>query len=311
VLLRFNQTESLNSLMRHKIFCALISALLLTFSLSISLAQDAGSKPAAKDNAQKKDQNKNDKPESKQTAPKVDLKNLNVDQVVETAIAIYGGRPGLTQVRRNGYERGRMTSVLSDGRTEDGTFERRFIRGESTEKDKVRLDQKTSSLEYSLVYGEGKTWGLLNGSMFTPRSEATTYFLSQMWHGIDALLRYKENGSTITLVGRDKQQNIDLYVVDLIDKDKRRTRYYISQKIFRIHWLEYEEPETEGGTPVKFQRRFYDYQYIQGTLVPKRTVLLVDGKQRQETQLMSVTYGIKMDDTLFQNPDAQTSAAKP
>ena len=297
--------------MRHKIFCALISALLLTTcSLSYAFAQD-NSKPAAKDNAQKTDQNKNDKPESKQTAPKVDLKNLTVDQVVETAIAIYGGRPGLTQVRRNGYERGRMTSILSDGRTEDGTFERRFIRGESTEKDKVRLDQKTSSLEYSLIYGEGKTWGLLNGSMFTPRSEATAYFLSQMWHGIDALLRYKENGSTITLVGKDKQQNIDLYVVDLTDKDKRRTRYYISQKIFRIHWLEYEEPEVEGGAPVKFQRKFYDYQYIQGTLVPKRTVLLVDGKQRQETQLMSVTYGIKMDDTLFQNPDAQTSAAKP
>jgi hypothetical protein len=297
--------------MRHKIFCALISALLLTTcSLSYAFAQD-NSKPAAKDNAQKTDQNKNDKPESKQTAPKVDLKNLTVDQVVETAIAIYGGRPGLTQVRRNGYERGRMTSILSDGRTEDGTFERRFIRGESTEKDKVRLDQKTSSLEYSLIYGEGKTWGLLNGSMFTPRSEATAYFLSQMWHGIDALLRYKENGSTITLVGKDKQQNIDLYVVDLTDKDKRRTRYYISQKIFRIHWLEYEEPEVEGGAPVKFQRKFYDYQYIQGTLVPKRTVLLVDGKQRQETQLMSVTYGIKMDDTLFQNPDAQTSAARP
>ena len=311
MLLRFNQTESLDSLMRHKIFCALVSTLLLTIlSLPYAFAQDS-SKPAVKDNAQKTEQNKNNKPESKQTAPKVDLKNLNVDQVVETAIAIYGGRPGLTQVRRNGYERGRMTTVLSDGRTEDGTYERRFIRGENTEKDKVRLDQKTSSLEYSLVYGGGKLWGLLNGSTFTPRSEATANFLSQMWHGIDALLRYKENGSTITLVGRDKQQNIDLYVVDLTDKDKRRTRYYISQKFFRIHWLEYEEPEVEGGTPVKFQRRFYDYQYIQGTLVPKRTVLFEDGKQRQETQLMSVTYGIKMDDTLFQNPETQTSASTP
>ncbi len=284
--------------------------MLTTFSLSYAFAQD-GNKPAAKDNAQKTDKNKNDKAPEKQTPTKVDPKNLTVEQVVETAIAIYGTRPGLAQVRRNGYERGRMISTLSDGRTEDGTYERRFIRGESIEKDKVRLDQKTSSLEYSLVYGEGKTWGLLNGSMFTPRSEATTNFLSQMWHGIDALLRYKENGSTITLVGRDKQQNIDLYVVDLTDKDKRRTRYYISQKYFRIHYLEYEEPETEGGTPVKFQRRFYDYQYIQNTLVPKRSVLYVDGKQRQETQVMSVTYGIQMDNTLFQNPETQTSASTP
>ncbi|HYJ45748.1 MAG TPA: hypothetical protein VEV81_03970 [Pyrinomonadaceae bacterium] len=238
-------------------------------------------------------------------------KDYTVDQIVETAIVIYGGRPNLAQVRRNGYERGRITSILDDGRSEDATYERRFVRGESMDKDKVRLDQKTPSLEYSLVYGEGKTWGLLNGSTFTPRSEATSTFLSQMWHGLDALLRYKEDGSTVALVGKDKHQNIDLYVVELTDKEKRKTRYYISQKLFRVLWLEYEEPETEGGTPVKFQRKFYDYQYIQNTLVPKRSVLFEDGKQRQETLLLSVTYGIKMDDTLFQNPEAPTSAAKP
>src|SRR5689334_8791145 len=155
--------------MRPKKFCALAVALFLSpSSISFTFAQDAGNKPPTKESAQKADKSKNDKPAAKQPAVKVDLKNLTVEQVVETAIAIYGGRPGLTQIRRNGYERGRITSTLSDGRTEDGTYERRFIRGESMDKDKVRLDQKTSSLEYSLVYGEGKTWGLLNGSMFTP-----------------------------------------------------------------------------------------------------------------------------------------------
>ena len=250
-------------------------------------------------------------PTPKQTPQKVDPNNLTAEQIVETAIAIYGTRPGLAQVRRNGWERGKMTSILADGRTEDSTYERRFIRGESMEKDKIRLDQKTPNLEYSLVYGEGKMWGLLNGSSFTPRTQATTNFLSQLWHGLDALLRYKENGSTITLVGKDKQQNIDLYVIDLVDKEGRKTRYYISQKFFRVHWLEYEEPSAEGGKPVKYVRKFYDYQYIQSTLVPKRTVLFEDGKQKQETQVMSVTYGIKMDDTLFQNPESQTSSAKP
>lgn len=242
---------------------------------------------------------------------RADQKELTGEQIVENTIFIYGSRPALAQVRRNGWERGRITSVTDEGRTEDGTYERRFIRGESLEKDKVRLDQKTPTLEYALVYGDGKTWGFINGSAFTPRSDATSSFLSQMWHGIDALLRYKENGSTITLVGKDKQQNVDLYVIDLTDKEKRKTRYYISQKYWRVLWLEYEEPVTEGGTPVKFMRRFYDYQYVQGTLVPKRTVLFADGKQRQETQVQNVTYGIKMDNTIFQNPEAQTTAAQP
>ncbi|HEX8844493.1 MAG TPA: hypothetical protein VF791_07605 [Pyrinomonadaceae bacterium] len=242
---------------------------------------------------------------------RAEQKEFTAEQIVETTIAFYGTRPGLAQVRRNGYERGKMTSVTDDGRTEDGSYERRFIRGESLDKDKVRLDQKTSTLEYSLIYGDGKTWGIINGSTFTPRSDATLNFLSQLWHGIDALLRYKENGSSITLVGKDKQQNVDLYVIDLVDKEKRRTRFYISQKSWRVLSLEYEETQTEGGQPVKYARKFYDYQYIQGTLVPKRTVLFEDGKQRQETRLLSVTYGIKMDDTLFKNPEAQTSSTNP
>jgi hypothetical protein len=240
-----------------------------------------------------------------------DNKNYTAEQIVETTIAIYGSRPALAQVRRNGWERGRITSVTEDGRTEDSTYERRFVRGESLDKDKVRLDQKTPTQEYSLVYTDGKTFGLIKESSFTPREDAASDFLSQMWHGIDALLRYKENGSAITLFGKDKQQNIDLYVIDLVDKEKRRTRYYISQKFFRVLWLEYEEAGANGNKPVKYARKFFDYQYIQGTLVPKRTLYFEDGKQKQEIRVQSVTYGIKMDDTLFKNPEAQTSAATP
>lgn len=239
-------------------------------------------------------------------------KDLTIEQVVETSINVYGSRGILAQVRRNGWERGRMTSIADDGRTEDGTYERRFIRGESMDKDKVRLDQKMPNLEYSLVYGEGKTWGYLNGTTFTPREEAANNFLAQMWHGLDALLRYKENGSTVTLVGRDKQQNVDLWVVELTDKENRKTRYYISQRFFRVLWLEYDAPASDGsGKTVKYVRKFYDYQYIQGTLVPKRTVFFEDGKQKQELRVLSVTFGIKMDDTLFKNPEAQASTTAP
>ncbi|HEX8708580.1 MAG TPA: hypothetical protein VF723_10095 [Pyrinomonadaceae bacterium] len=244
-------------------------------------------------------------------AARADEKNYTAEQIVETVIVVFGGRPSLGQVRRNGWERGKTTIVATDGRTEEGSYERRFIRGESLDKDKVRLDQKTPTLEYSLVYGGGKIWGFLNGTTFTPRQDTTDLFLSQMWHGIDALLRYKENGSTIALAGKDKQQNIDLYIIDLTDKDKRQTRYYISAKFFRILWLEYEEAPTAGAKPVKYMRRFYDYRYTQQTLVPYRSVLFEGGKQTQETRLLSITYGIKMEDSLFQNPEAQAAAAQP
>jgi hypothetical protein len=238
-------------------------------------------------------------------------KNLTADQIAETVIFVYGQRELLKQIRRNGVERGRVTSIGSDGRMEESTYERRFIRGESADKDKVRLDQKTSAAEYSLVYGEGRTWGIINGAIFTPRQDAAESFLSQMWHGIDALLRYKENGSTLALIGRDKQKGIDLYMLDLTDKEGRKTRYYISANTFRILWLEYEQPATAGGQAVKYLRKFSDYRYAQGTLVPFRTLFFEDGKQTQEIRILTVTFGIKMEDSLFQNPEAQTTSAKP
>jgi hypothetical protein len=236
-----------------------------------------------------------------------DKRNATAEQVAETVVAIYGGREGLKQIRRNGIERGRVTRVNSEGRPEESTYERRFMRGESSEKDKVRLDQKLPTQEFSLVYGSGNTFGISNGSSFTPREDLIGDFTGQMWHGIDALLRYKENGSTVNLIGKDKQKNLDLYVLDLTDTQKRRTRYYISSKTGRILWLEYEETPAGASAPVKYQRKFHDYRYAQGTLVPYNTVLYEDGKQTQETRLLTVTYGVKMEEALFQNPETQAS----
>ncbi|HKO62512.1 MAG TPA: hypothetical protein VJV03_15210, partial [Pyrinomonadaceae bacterium] len=127
-------------------------------------------------------------------------------------------------------------------------------------------------------------------------------FLSQHRHSIDNLLRYKENGSTLSLIGKDKQKGLDLYILDVVSPDKQKTRYFISAKTFHVVWLEYEE--TAAGTPVKFRRSFHDYRYAQGTLVPYKTVLLQDGSQTQETKILTVTFGIKLDDNLFKSPEA-------
>ena len=231
-------------------------------------------------------------------------KTFTAEQIAESAIFVYGSRPVLEQIRRNGVERGRITRVTSDGKTEEATYERRFVRGESSEKDKVRLDQKMPTMEYSLIYGEGRLWGVINGAAFIPRQDAATTFLSQHRHSIETLLRYKESGSTLTLVGKEKQKGLELYVLEVVDKDKRSTRYHISVKSLHVLWLEYEEASAVGVTPVKYTRKFFDYRYAQSTLVPYRTVLLEDGKQTQETRISTVTFGVKLDDSLFRNPEA-------
>lgn len=247
------------------------------------------------------------KPQKTEKVEKVDKnqKNFTAEQVVESSIFLYGGRPVLTQIRRNGIERGRICRPTCDaGKTEEAAYERRFVRGESMDKDKIRLDQKMPTLEYSLIYGSGRLWGIINGASFTPRQDATDTFLAQLRHSLDTLLRYKENGSTLNMIGKEKQKGLDLYVVDVVDKDKQSTRYYISAKSLHVLWLEYEEPTPGGSSPMKYSRKFMDYRIAQGTLVPYRSVLLEGGKQIQETRILNVTYGIKLDDALFKSPEA-------
>jgi len=238
-------------------------------------------------------------------------KTYTPEQIAETVILVNGSRPVLAQIRRNGVERGRLTRILQDGHSEEARYELRFVRGEKAEKDKVRFDQKTSQAEYSLIYGEGHIFGIINGSPFTPRADVSADFISQQAHSIDALLRYKENESKLSSAGKDKQNGVEVYVLDLTDKANRRTRYFISARTFRVLRLEYEETPPGANEAVKYMKRFYDYRLAQNTLVPYRTVLLEGGKQTLETRILTVTYGVRMEDSLFQNPETASSAGNP
>jgi hypothetical protein len=284
-----------------------LTAFLIPFGAP-SQTQAALQDPKAAPQASPQETPQNGKKETKsQEPPKPPKKNGNetqytAEQVVESVILVYGTRPALEHIRRNGVERGKITRTDPEGKIEESDYERRFIRGENLDKDKIRLDQKLPTMEYSLIFGDGKLWGLINGASFTPRQDATSSFLSQLHHSIDSLLRYKECGSTITLVGKDQQKGLDLFIVDLLDKEKRKTRYYISAKSLRVLWLEYEEGNP-GGTPVKYTRKFLDYRAVQQTLAPYRSVLLEDGRQSQEIRVLTITYGSKISDSIFKSPE--------
>ena len=100
-------------------------------------------------------------------------------------------------------------------------------------------------------------------------------------------------------------------MIDLTDKANRKTRYFVSAKSFRVLWLDYEETPPGSSTAIKYTRHFYDYRVAQSTQVPYRTVLLEDGKQTVESHILTITYGVKMEDSLFQNPDAASAPANP
>ncbi|HEX8722290.1 MAG TPA: hypothetical protein VF736_16875 [Pyrinomonadaceae bacterium] len=272
---------------RRFLVCAL-AALLAAGACAAASAQEppAGAK-------------KEEKPKKEEQAkpPKPDRNNPTAEQVAETVVLVYGSRAGLQQIRRTGVERGRITRTAADGRPEEITYERTFKRGETYEKDKVRLDQRLSTVQYSLVFSDGRVTGFLRGTPFTPRQEDIAGLLTERAHGIDALLRYKESGAAVKYNGKESQKGLDLWVLELTDKQNQTTRYYVSAKTGRILWLEYDE--GAGPAAVKYKRTFHDYRVVQGTLVPYRSVLYAGDRLVEESQVLTITFGVKTEDSVF------------
>lgn len=226
-------------------------------------------------------------------------KNPNAEQIAESTVVIYGGLGGrnkLNQIRKTSVERGRISVVGADGKTEQSSYERWIMRSsDSLSKERIRFEQESPNARYALIYAGDKIFGFYNDAVFTPSEGASKAFENEIWHGLEALLRYKENGSTVALGGREKTLGVDFYLLDVTDKQNRKTRFYISTKTFRVMMLEY----TDGGT--KYQRRFYDYNYAQGTLVPFRSVLFAGEKQIEETAVKTITFGQKVEESIFQD----------
>jgi hypothetical protein len=225
-------------------------------------------------------------------------KNPTAEQIAESTVVIYGGglggRATLNQIRKTSLERGKISVVNVDGKTEQANYERWILRAETLDKERIRFEQEFPNARYALVYAGDKIFGLHNDLVFMPREDASKAFENQIWHGLEALLRYKENGATVALAGRDKLMGVDFYMLDVTDKQNRKTRFYISSKSFRVMMLEYNEGDT------KYRRKFYDYNYAQGTLFPFRNVLWANDKQIEETNVQTVTFGQKLEESIFQ-----------
>jgi hypothetical protein len=217
---------------------------------------------------------------------------FTADQIAEATILINGSRNGMNQIKRTTFERGKLTVSYPDGSSDNATYEKRIIRGETTDKDKWRLDQKYPSVEYSMIFNT-KIVGVMGGQVFSPRQEALNNFEAQIWHSMDTLFRYKENGSKLELSEKQKNLGVEYYLLDVIDKSDRKTRFFISTKSLKILAMEYEM----GG--IKYSRKFYDYRPAQGLLVPYRTVLYANDKQVEETWILTITYGQKIEGSYF------------
>jgi hypothetical protein len=222
-------------------------------------------------------------------------KNPTAEIVAESVIFVYGlggGRATLNQIRKTALERGKVSLLNGEGKTDQVTYQRWTQRADTLSKEKIRLDQEFPNARYALVFNE-KIFMRVDDQVYTPREDVSKAFENQIVHGLEALLRYKENGSKLELNGKDKVLGVEYYLLDVTDNQSRKTRFYVSAKSFRVMMLDYEQ---EG---VKYRRKFYDYNYAQGTLVPFRTTLWAGDKMVEETEVGTITFGQKIDETIF------------
>jgi hypothetical protein len=286
----------MRNLIAHLRSIALVSLAVTVVSVSAASAQNASPAPTP-ESAGKKDLKKTP---SVVTLPAASRDNagkpVTAEQVAESSIFVYGGLGGrntLNQIRKTAIERGKVSVTNPDGKTDQINYERWTVRADSLDKEKIRLDQEYPNARYALVFNDDKIYGIYDEKVFSPRDDASKSFENQIVRGIEALLRYKENGSTIELAGREKVMGVDFYELDVTDKQGRKTRFYISAKSFRVMMLDYED------AGVKYRRKFYNYNYAQGTLVPYRSVLWANDRVVEETVISTITFGQKVDDELF------------
>lgn len=237
--------------------------------------------------------------ETKPAEPKVELTTEQTEgvRIAESSIIVYSGltgRVGLGQVRKTTVEIGKITYIQSDGSRLNADYTRRVLRGDSFGEEKIRFDQKFPNAEYAMIFDGGSIFGVTSGNFrFDPREDAQRSFRNRIVHGVEALLRYRENGSTVELRESEKIMGVEYNVIEMKDKEDRKTRYYVSKKTFRVLMLEYED----GG--ISYRRKFYDHNYAQGTLVPYRTVLWANDKMVEEVDISTITFGQVVEESLF------------
>jgi hypothetical protein len=236
-----------------------------------------------------------------------------VEKVVELAILLYGGRLQLEKVRSGVQETGTIRLATDQGDI-TGSYIFRSLKREKSWDDLIRVDldlsppadaqrQGANSIKYTIAFNGASIWSAQNNQYVNSKAEVEAAFRAQLTHEFTALLRYKEDGSKIELIGPETVVGVESNVVELTNPQGEKTRYWVSIKTYRILHAEYELKLVEGQPPTKYRVSYFysPYRVIQNTLVPTRKVMTQDGKFVQEVALTDFQYSAKLDPEIFQH----------
>jgi hypothetical protein len=240
------------------------------------------------------------------------VKFTGAELVVETAIIAYGGRANLKTSRSAIREEGTIRLATEQGDA-SGAYTLREMQRDKSFEDLLRTDLELtppdaarkagapSKIKYTLAFNGASVWASQNEQYITPSPESEAAFRSQLSHDYMSLLRYKEDGSKIELIGPETVVGIDTQVMDLTLPNGEKTRYWISAKTYRILHLEYDLKLPDGSMGRIRVSYYPPYRVVQNTLVPTRIVMEQGGRFVQEIILHSFSYAAKLEPEIFQH----------
>jgi hypothetical protein len=287
-------------------------------SLTLAPVADAQEKQPEAPAAKKEEPKAQPRPEGdkgkKQDKSKSEVLSLSpVEKVVEFAILVYGGRPQLDKVRSGIQESGTIRLATDQGDI-TGNYTFRSLKREKSWEDLIRVDlelsppeaaqrQGVNSVKYSIAYNGASIWSAQNNQYVNSKPDVEAAFRAQLTHEYTALLRYKEDGSKIELIGPETVVGVETNVVELTTPQGDKTRFWVSTKSYRIMHAEYELKLGEGQPPIKYRVSYFytPSRVVQSTLVPTRRVMAQDGKFVQEITLTDFVYSAKLDPEIFQH----------
>ncbi|MFL6212983.1 MAG: hypothetical protein ACJ74J_03715 [Blastocatellia bacterium] len=303
----------------RRAFALLLIALFIFAALPIGAQEKTDKKDAKPDLSQKEDgklPNEKELEKKKAEAKAAAVKFTPVEIIAETCILAYGGRKALETARGSIQEQGAIR-LASDQGDLSGTVNLRAMRREKSWQDLLRVDLEMAPpgaadtnrppIKYIIGFNGASVWSAQNGQYITLTPTAERAFRAQLTHEYTALLRYKEDGSKIELVGPDTVIGVDTNMVDLTTPTGDKTRYWVSTKTYRVIQCEYEVKLDETQPVTKYMLKYFytPIKVVQNTLVPVRRVMSQDGKFVQEITLTNVVYSAKLDPEIFQHLQEQ------
>ncbi|MFN0124931.1 MAG: hypothetical protein ACKV2V_30880 [Blastocatellia bacterium] len=236
-------------------------------------------------------------------------KTPRAEEIVEKVILVYGSRPMIYGVQRNGIIRSNV-KLFSGNTARDAQTVTKFMRRKKVAEDLLLLELDLPDFKYVLGFNGEKHWATSNGADQEPDEATVRGFRNAHAHSYETLLRYKENDAKLEYVNSDKIGTLEMDIIDVVMPDGERTRYTISHRSFRILFLEYEAKGGEKAEPAKYRLAFSDFRAIQNTLVPWQVVVYQNGQKVEERKLTEVAYNVRMEETLFRAKPAE-NAEKP